>query len=243
MAFQPSQVFASFSPQANEVKHTLGGASKGQKLLREIQVSSTGEATRAPDRATVRVVVNSTKEAIVDAKTSTTRRLDYIIQTLHTHSVKEGDVTISKFIQRVEGVYSMEAEVTIVFVDFTKCQSVCNFLTEKLDESVRVYPPHFYHSAHNLEAVRRQACLNAVQNARQKALEVARLLRQALGRPLTIREEETSEVEGSSRDASNGHDGALTFQQRMASATFTVTTKVFAQFELVSREKGKQLKS
>ncbi|XP_038077727.1 interleukin-1 receptor-associated kinase 1-binding protein 1-like [Patiria miniata] len=243
MAQQPSQVFASFSPQTDEVKQATGGASKAQKLLREIQVSSTGEAARAPDRATVRVVVTSTKEAIADAKASTTRRLDYIIQTLHSHNVKEGDVTISKFIQRVDSLYCMEAEVTVVFVDFTKCQSVCNFLTEKLDESVRLHPPHFYHSVHSLEAVRRQACLSAVQNARQKALEVARLLRQALGRPLTIREEETSECEGSSRDSSNGHEGPITFQQRIANATFTVTTKVFTQFELVSREKGKQLKS
>lgn len=243
MTFQPSQVFAS-SLQMDDVKHTPNKqiSTKLHKAIREIQVSSTGEAVRAPDRVAVRVVVTSNKDAIADAKTSTTRRLDYIIQTLHTHNIKEGDVTISKFIQRVDSIYSMEAEITVIFMDFTKCQSVCNFLVEKLDESVKLYPPHFYHSTQNLEAVRRQSCLNAVQNARQKALEVARLLRQVLGRPLTIREDETLESEGTSQDSSSGRDGSVTFQERIANATVRVTTKVFAQFELVSREKGKQLK-
>lgn len=82
-----------------------------------------------------------------------------------------------------------------------------------------------------------------MQNARQKALDVARLLRQGLGRPLAIREEETTEVEGSPRGSANGTDGPITFQQRIANATVTVTVKVFAQFELVSKEKGRQTKT
>lgn len=67
---------------------------------------------------------------------------------------QEGDVTITKFIQRLEGVYNMEAEVGVVFVDFDKCQSVCNFLVEKLDESVSISQPNYFHSAHSLEGVR-----------------------------------------------------------------------------------------
>ncbi len=137
-----------------ETKQLPSNVQRGNKFLREVQVSSTGEASLAPDRATVQVVVTSSKDSIADVKSSTTRRLDYIIQTLHTHNVKEGDVTISKFIQRVDSLYTMEAEVTIIFVDFTKCQSVCNFLVEKLDETVKLHPPHFYHCTKSLEGLR-----------------------------------------------------------------------------------------
>ncbi len=68
--------------------------------------------------------------------------------------LQEGDVTITKFIQRVEGIYNMEAEVGVVFVDFDKCQAVCNFLVEKLDDSVLVSQPNYFHSSHGLEIVR-----------------------------------------------------------------------------------------
>ena len=88
MAYQPSQVFASFTPQTEETKHLPSNVQKGNKLVREVQVSSTGESFLAPDRATVQVVVTSSKDSIGDVKSSTTRRLDYIIQTLHTHNVK-----------------------------------------------------------------------------------------------------------------------------------------------------------
>ena len=47
-------------------------------------------------------------------------------------------------LQRIDGLYQLDAEVTANFVDFKKCQTVSNFLVEKLDESVRVGLPEFY---------------------------------------------------------------------------------------------------
>ncbi|XP_072035347.1 interleukin-1 receptor-associated kinase 1-binding protein 1-like [Amphiura filiformis] len=245
MSFHPSHVLASTGTQCTDNKDKISANRENLSVpkLREIQVWATGEAVLTPDRASVRIVVSSKKEQAGEAKSSVARRLDYIVQTLHTHNVKEGDVTITKFIQRLEGVYNMEAEVGVVFVDFDKCQAVCNFLVEKLDESVLVSQPNYFHSSHGLEGVRRQACLNAVQNARQKALEVARLLRQGLGRPLTIREDQSHEWEGptpSQQDSAAGNEGPMTLQQKIANATVTVSAKVFASFELVSRDKSKQ---
>lgn len=245
MAFKPSHAYASFSSplekarnlEENEVKTWNREPTKS----REIQVWATGDAFATPNRGRVSVVVRSQKETVADSKNSVSRRLDYVIQTLHTHNVKEGDVNTTRSIRRVDGLFHVEAEVIIVFVDFSKCQEVCNFLVEKLDESVTVSLPHFFHAAHSLDNVRRQACLKAVKNARQKATEVARLLRQSLGNPVAIREEHSNEWEGpaAAQETANGHEGPLTFQQRLTNGTLNVSVKVLASFELVPREKGK----
>ena len=57
-------------------------------------------------------------------------------------------------LQRIDGLYQLDAEVTANFVDFKKCQTVSNFLVEKLDESVRVGLPEFYQSPQRLENLR-----------------------------------------------------------------------------------------
>jgi uncharacterized protein YggE len=48
--------------------------------------------TLPPDRCKLTARITSTKENVADVKESTTRRLDYIIQTFHNHSVKVRDL-------------------------------------------------------------------------------------------------------------------------------------------------------
>ncbi len=67
---------------------------------------------------------------------------------------QESDVSISKTLQRVDGLYQLEAEVTVIFSDFKKCQAVSNFLVEKMDESVKISLPEFYQSPQRLENLR-----------------------------------------------------------------------------------------
>ncbi|XP_071819193.1 interleukin-1 receptor-associated kinase 1-binding protein 1-like [Apostichopus japonicus] len=214
---------------------------------RTIDVWATGTITLKPDRARVHFIVSTSqgKETAPDAKNSVTRRSDYVIQTLHTHNVKEGDVIKTSSLTRSDGLFHMVTEISVVFVDFTKCENVCNFLVEKLDDTVHISEPHFYHGTQSLDSVRRQACLLATQNAHQKASEMARFLRQALGPPLVIREAETKEWEGPSfqQDSSSNRQGSQTFQQRLTNATFHVSTKVFASFEIHTRDKAKEVKT
>ncbi|XP_077977283.1 interleukin-1 receptor-associated kinase 1-binding protein 1-like [Glandiceps talaboti] len=244
-SYRPTQVFASFTttPPAHKLKKTpeIEDNTKKVPTQREIQVSASGEAFLPPDRARVTVTVSSTKENVSEAKNSVTRRLDYILQSLQTHGVKEGDIDVYKNIQRIDGLYDMKTEVTVLFVDFNKCQTTCNFLVEKLDNSVTVSQPQLFHSHQRLEMLRRQACLTAVRNAKQKALEVARLLRQSLGRPLMVREEYSHEWEGpAANEVPQDNEIPVSFQQRIANSTITVSVKIFAAFELKPREKGKQ---
>ena len=94
--FKPSQAFASVlgSPsKANIEKNALSSNDENQLTeahvsSRVITVSAVGEVTLPPDRCKLTVRVESEKESVQDVKDSVTRRVDYIIQTLHNHSLK-----------------------------------------------------------------------------------------------------------------------------------------------------------
>ena len=68
--------------------------------------------------------------------------------------LQETDIHVTKVLQRQDGLYVMDTEVVVHFIDFNKCQSISNFLVEKLDESVKVTVPEFYHSPQRLENLR-----------------------------------------------------------------------------------------
>ncbi|KAE8287054.1 Interleukin-1 receptor-associated kinase 1-binding protein 1-like protein [Larimichthys crocea] len=144
--------------------------------LREVQVTGTAEVCCPADRASLRVSVGSSKESVNDVTNSVSRRLEYILQAVRQHGVSDRDTS-----------------VVVTFSDFENMERVCRVLLEKLDKSVCVGTPHFYHSAECLSQMRRRACVSAVENAQQKASEVSQLLGQTLGSPLLVREEETRE--------------------------------------------------
>ncbi|XP_029080148.1 interleukin-1 receptor-associated kinase 1-binding protein 1 [Monodon monoceros] len=212
-----------------------------QTATREVHVSGTAEVSATPDRAQVVVQMSSTKEAAAEAKKSVCRRLDYITQTLQQQGVQSENVTVTKDFQRVENAYHMEAEVCITFTEFGKMQNICNFLVEKLDSSVVISQPQFYHTPGSIENLRRQACVVAVENAWRKAQEVCNLVGQTLGKPLLIKEEEMKEWEGQIDDHQSSRlSGSLTVQQKIKSATIHAASKVFITFEVKGREKKKK---
>ena len=57
-------------------------------------------------------------------------------------------------LQRIGGQYQLDTEIIVNFVDFKKCQTVSNFLVEKLDESVKIGVPEFYQSPQRVENLR-----------------------------------------------------------------------------------------
>lgn len=212
-----------------------------QTATREVHVSGTAEVSAGPDRAQVAVRVSSTKEAAAEAKKSVCRRLDYITQSLQQRGLQTENVTVTKDFRRVENAFHMEAEVCITFTEFGKMQNICNFLVEKLDSSVVISPPQFYHTPGSVENLRRQACLVAVENAWRKAQEVCDLVGQTLGKPLLIKEEETKEWEGQVDDRqSSGLSNSLTIQQKIKNATMHAASKVFVTFEVKGKERKRK---
>ncbi|XP_046276644.1 interleukin-1 receptor-associated kinase 1-binding protein 1 isoform X3 [Marmota monax] len=219
----PSRVFVELVPWADRGQENnliTGGetrpnvcrpfsSTQAQAATREVHVSGTAEVSASPDRAQVAVRVSSTKEAASEAKKSVGRRLDYIMQCLQQQGL----------------------QVCLTFTEFGKMQNICNFLVEKLDSSVVISPPQFYHTPGSVENLRRQACLVAVENAWRKAQEVCNLVGQTLGKPLLIKEEETKEWDGQP-DNHQSSSSSLTVQQKIKSATIHAASKVLITFEV-----------
>ncbi|NXG22325.1 IKBP1 protein, partial [Grallaria varia] len=203
---------------------------------RAVQVRGSAELSARPDRARVSLRLSSRKEEAGAARSSVSRRLHYIAHSARQRGVPEENMTITEDFSRVENTYQMEAEVSIIFNDFKKMQNVCNLLIEKLGTSVTVSPPHFYHTPEAIETLRRQVCVAAVGNTRQKAQEVCRLFGQSLGKPLFIKEEETKEWGGHIDSYPPDSPDPLTLQERIQSATAYASSRVFAVFEIKRRE-------
>ncbi|KAI1241127.1 Interleukin-1 receptor-associated kinase 1-binding protein 1, partial [Lamprotornis superbus] len=186
----PARVFAELDPAPE------GRGGPPALPGREVHVSGSAELSALPDRARVSLRLSSRKEAAAEARSSVSRRLQYIAHSARQRGVPEENMTVTEDFSRVENTYQMEAEVCIIFSDFGQMQNVCNLLIEKLGTSVTINPPHFYHTPEAIDTLRRQVCVTAVGNTRRKAQEVCRLFGQALGKPLLIKEEETKEWGG-----------------------------------------------
>uniref|UniRef100_A0A3Q0R9J3 Interleukin-1 receptor-associated kinase 1 binding protein 1 n=1 Tax=Amphilophus citrinellus TaxID=61819 RepID=A0A3Q0R9J3_AMPCI len=243
----PSRVFAAIVPAGRE----LYGNEKEQGLevrtvrrqssgscVREVQVTGTAEARCTADRASVRVSVGNSKESVNEATHSVSRRLGYILQALRQHDIREDDTAVRRFLQRDADLYRMDAEVLVTFSDFEKMERVCSILLEKLDKSVCVGTPQFYHSDECLSQMRLRACVSAVENAHLKASKVSQLLGQSLGPPLLVREEETKEWRNDEEDGGEGQ-GPAPPSHFPSIPTVTASSQVSVSFSLRDRSRKK----
>ncbi|XP_018861526.1 interleukin-1 receptor-associated kinase 1-binding protein 1 isoform X3 [Parus major] len=148
----PSRVFAELDLAPSPVPE----GRVGTPVLpgREVHVSGSAELSARPDRARVSMRLGSRKEAAAEARSSVSRRLQYIAHSARLRGVPEENMTVTEDFSRVENTYQMEAEVCIIFSDFGKMQNVCNLLTEKLGTSVTISPPHFYHTPEAIDTLR-----------------------------------------------------------------------------------------
>lgn len=85
---------------------------------------------------------------------------------------------------------------------------------------------------------RKQASLLAIHNAKQKAQDMARFVHQTIGHPITIREEECREWDGSC-DMPYDPEKLKTRQELIVRATITASCKIYATFELKQKQKNK----
>ncbi|XP_062872031.1 interleukin-1 receptor-associated kinase 1-binding protein 1 homolog isoform X2 [Trichomycterus rosablanca] len=235
MAYSPARVFASLGDvnmEESGLELKSGGKAacpRCRGAVRQVEVTGSAELSVVPDRAVVAVSVAHSKERVTDCSSSVTRRLDYILQTLRQHAVKEDEITVMKHVQREGDLYRVQAEVSVTFSDFQKMQNVRSVLIEKLDKTVHVGDPSYSHSSECLSLLRRRVCAAAVETARLKASEVCNMLGQALGRPLLVREEESREWRSDQRE---GVATQLTQRQNVGQMSITASSHVFVRFEL-----------
>ncbi|XP_038863046.1 interleukin-1 receptor-associated kinase 1-binding protein 1 homolog [Salvelinus namaycush] len=243
MASSPSRVFAALLPTAGDIYRDenepgMGGhtvtVQRTQNSAREVQVTGSAEASCPADRATVSVSFRNSKESVNDVTNSISRRVEYILQTLRQHHVKGEELTVTRHIYRADDLYHMEALVMVVFSDFGQMERVCIVLLEKLDKSVCVSTPHFYHSEECLSLLRRSVCVAAVENARLKASEISSMLGQTLGHPLLVREEEATERDGG-REGGEGRVG-----EGVHRPSISATSRVFVTFNLRHKDRTRK---
>lgn len=247
--FRPSRVYATLSNKEEFVsphakpksKKMSPGPDEDQSIRvvnqQMVEVSATGELCLPPDRCAIHISVSSSKEQVQDVKNSVQRRVDYIMQTLHNHQIKEADIHTNKVLRRIDSIYYLTTEVQVQFSDFPKSESLRNLLVEKLDDSVSVSLPEFFQSPQRPANLRKEACLTAVKNAKQKALAIAQLLGARLGPALAVREDAVREWQGPSEDHVITMDS---LQHRIDQATVNVEVKVTASFQLTNKVKSKE---
>lgn len=80
----------------------------------------------------------------------------------------------------------------------------------------------------------------ALQNGKQKAIELAQVVNARIGRVLSIREESVSEWEGLTGDAASDASRPLSVDQLVKLATVHVEARVTVAFELVPKHKSKE---
>lgn len=94
-SYTPSKVYGSVmrSPRRQQHQNDIDDENSfplsDVKLIdRQIQVSAVGEVTHPPDRCKLLVKIISQKNNVDEAKSSVTRRLEYVLQTLYNHAMK-----------------------------------------------------------------------------------------------------------------------------------------------------------
>ncbi|KAG7240212.1 hypothetical protein INR49_027023 [Caranx melampygus] len=245
----PSRVFAAILPAShrefagNEKEQgpdvrTVNRPSPSSRV-RELRVTGSAEVCCPADRVSVRVSVGNSKESVNEVTNSVSRRLEYILQSLRQHGIRDNDTSVRRFLHREADLYHMDAEVLVTFSDFETMEQVCGVLLEKLDKSVCVGTPQFFHSAERLSQLRRRACVSAVENAQQKACEVSQLLGQSLGHPLLVTEEETREWKNEDEENGGRGLGPTALSQLPHIPTITVSSRVAVSFSLRDRSRKK----
>ncbi|MEQ2262317.1 hypothetical protein XENORESO_006418 [Xenotaenia resolanae] len=132
----------------------------------------------------------------------------------------------------------MFPQIVVTFSEFQKMEQMCRILLEKLDSSVHVGAPQFFHSAASLSQLRLHACVAAVENAQQKASKISQLLGESLGSPLLVREEETKEWRNEEEAAGREHSStALPLLPHIPTATASSQVSVSFSFRDKSKKK------
>lgn len=76
-------------------------------------------------------------------------------QVLQNNKIKKEHYKIHQIIKTTEdNMYRLDAEIVVEFQDIEVYQKTINFLIEKLEKSITVSKPNFYHSPGKLNELR-----------------------------------------------------------------------------------------
>jgi uncharacterized protein YggE len=235
--FRPAEIFASLeSRHPNSVERQSSVPDK-----RSITVSGTGEIEIPPDRIYLSVSVVSSKNSVEEARSSVQRRCDYIRQVLRNHGFRENTYETSTGVKRDPRAWTIRTEFSLTFMDAAVCEKIENTLTEKLQTGVVVSNPSFSHSQQCIQSGQQQVCLQAVQNARSKAVLIARALKEEVGQAISVHEESMEEFQRE-ENGRESHQVNTQRQMKMFTRVFQATVNIVFELKpLKSRRVGRKL--
>ncbi|PAA73356.1 hypothetical protein BOX15_Mlig033645g1 [Macrostomum lignano] len=204
-----------------------------QQKRKTVEVLGVGEVPVVPDQCSVVFVIRSTKETVEEANASAIKRYNYLLQLLGNSHIKENCVKSNREVTRHnQQSLTLSITVSVLFSDFNVFEKVCNQVAEKLDSAVSISKPTFIATVQRREAVRREASLLAVANAKSKAGDIARYFNCTLLKPFRIIDEGCNEgAEAASLPAAAG-SAQPTWAEELNKSTVTWRSRVRVQFEL-----------
>ncbi|XP_067952094.1 interleukin-1 receptor-associated kinase 1-binding protein 1-like [Watersipora subatra] len=202
---------------------------KSRSLQRTMHVEGVGVVKVVPDLCHLLIKITSQKQTVSQAKDSVERRLAYVKQTIQNCQIQETDM---KTFQSVESGYIHTVEIFVTTTEASKLYELGETLTQKLDDTVYVSPVSYSVSTSALAHGRSQSASNAVQNAKKKASEMARLVEGSLGPPISVEQLECEESPISSINEINTGSQFGSWQR----ACVSMASAVRIMFELRARK-------
>ncbi|CAF1015181.1 unnamed protein product [Brachionus calyciflorus] len=205
---------------------------------RKITVNGTGEIKLPPNEIKLLVVISSTKLNIEEAKSSVQRRYEYVYQTMRKYKINESNIFVNTSYNRKEdNNFEVRCEISTVLSDFQIYLQIYNVLTEKLDKTVKVLEPQLAHTANRIEALKRQATIQAIRNAKRTALDIANSVSLQLGKPVEIYQESYKETWGEQVDLTD----QKSISDLISEKTIKITCNVRVTFDLIKSKSKKNL--
>lgn len=140
---------------------------------------------------------------------------------------------------RRDHLYEVRCELSSILSDYKTFLQIYNILVEKLDKTVKILEPELSHSQNRIEALKRQATLQAVRNAKRTALDIAQSVGLQLGKPYEIYQESFKETYGEQIDIID----VKYLSNLISEKTITVTCNVRVTFDLVKAKSKKTMES
>ncbi|CAB1353315.1 unnamed protein product [Coregonus sp. 'balchen'] len=214
MASSPSRVFAALLPAAGDIYRDENEPGMGGHTVTVQQTQNSARGVQVTGSAEVSCPADRATVSVSFKNSKET-----VNDVTNSISRRGEELTVTRNIYRADDLYHMEAQ--------------------KLDKSVCVSVPHFYHSEECLSLLRRRVCVAAAENARLKASEMSSMLGQTLGHPLLVREEEATERRDAGRErVMEGGEGRR--GEGVHRPSITATSRVFVTFNLRPKDRTRK---
>lgn len=217
--------------------------SQSQDKIPSIEVYGNASIKVIPDIISFSLSIESTKDNVLTAKNENDRSVSKVLDVLKDRGVLEKDIqtggiriyknSISDYENKKVNEYTVNNNIWFLLKDVSKYYEITTEIIKI--EHVLITNSSFDYS--NIIETRKHAREQALIAAKSKAVEMASLLDQDLGKPLTVTEEPVYDYFPSPFNSvtQQGTQNYTSTSYTLQEGTINVTAKVKIIFELISK--------